>query len=183
MEKLAKLWPAIFPLSLLSVPFISSQVTNGVVWSYGDFIVAAVLLGGTASCYQWISHRAGNHFPYRVATALAMVASLLLVWANLAVGLMNTPADDHNLFFFSVIMVGVIGTLWSQRRPRGMSFTMLAMAAVLFAITVGLSIHIMPLSAVTLSPQQQFSVVFCLSIVALYLLAAWLFHRATFLLH
>ena len=71
--------------SLLLIPLIVMQFTNEVKWTLMDFIVAAILLLSTGLSYNFVIQKVKNT-KFRVAICLAILAILLLVWAELAVG-------------------------------------------------------------------------------------------------
>lgn len=75
---------------LLLIPFIAMQFTDEVSWSLFDFMVAAVLLLATGLICELVIRKVSK-FRYRVAICLAIIAVLLLIWAELAVGIFGTP--------------------------------------------------------------------------------------------
>ena len=70
---------------LLLIPFISMQFTTEVKWTLMDFIVAGILLLSTGLACNFVIQKVKNT-KFRVAICLAILAILLLVWAELAVG-------------------------------------------------------------------------------------------------
>ena len=75
---------------LLSIPFIAMQFTDEVNWTVFDFIVAGILLLGTG-LLCWLVIRKVNKIKHRLAICLTILAVLLLIWAELAVGIFGTP--------------------------------------------------------------------------------------------
>jgi hypothetical protein len=75
---------------LLLLPLIAMQFTNEVNWSLSDFVIAGVLLFGTGLLCELVL-RTVTKTEYRIAICLALLATLLLVWAELAVGIFGTP--------------------------------------------------------------------------------------------
>lgn len=75
---------------LLTVPLIGMQFSNEVNWSLSDFIVAAVLLLGTGLLCELVLRNV-TQTKYRIIICGAILAVLLLVWVELAVGLFGTP--------------------------------------------------------------------------------------------
>ena len=69
-----------------------------------------------------------NKTSYRCAFALALVASFLLAWVSLSVGLIGADGDSANAMYVGVFAVGGIGALFSHLRPLGMARTLVAMA-------------------------------------------------------
>lgn len=89
---------ALATVSLLQVPLVAMQFTNEVTWSLADFVVAGALLFGAGLTYELVSRRAGN-IAYKVAVGIAVVTGLILIWANLAVGLIGNEGNPANLMF------------------------------------------------------------------------------------
>lgn len=75
---------------ILLVPLLAMQFTDAVAWGLADFVVAGALLLGTGLTYELLARkvRSGKH---RVAIGVAILVALLLVWADLAVGVFNIP--------------------------------------------------------------------------------------------
>lgn len=112
---------------LLLVPLVAMQFTDEASWSLFDFAVAAVLLIGTGLAYELIASRAG-HGVHKLAVASAVGTGLLLVWVNLAVGIIGSEDNPANLMYFAVLAVGVIGAIIARFEPRGMARAMFATA-------------------------------------------------------
>ena len=75
---------------LLLLPFIAMQFTNEVNWSLFDFIVAGVLLFGTGLACEFVLRKV-KKMKHRVAICAGILVMLLLIWAELAVGIFGTP--------------------------------------------------------------------------------------------
>ncbi|MEG3050221.1 MAG: hypothetical protein RR792_08570, partial [Thermomonas sp.] len=69
----------------------------------------------------WLS---GNR-AYRAGFALAILLGFLLVWINLAVGIIGGEANPANLVFAGVIAVGAVGALVGRFQATGMARAML----------------------------------------------------------
>src|SRR5690606_1172739 len=65
---------------------------------------------------------------YRFAVGLALVATLLLAWMSLGVGVIGADGDPANLMYAGVIGVGVVGAFAAHFRSRGMARALSAMA-------------------------------------------------------
>ncbi len=66
------------------------QFTQEVNWGVIDFLVAAFLLLATALTLEWIS-RKYKHSAYKWFWIVLICLGLLLVWAELAVGVFGSP--------------------------------------------------------------------------------------------
>jgi hypothetical protein len=54
----------------------------------------------------------------------------LLVWTNLAVGIIGEPDELANLMYVGVLAVGILGAITARFRPAGMARALLATALV-----------------------------------------------------
>jgi hypothetical protein len=113
--------------SILLVPLLAMQFTEEVVWDLTDFAAAGALLIGTGLVYELATRRARS-ITYRAAVGVALVAGLLLVWVNLAVGLIGTEDDPANLMYVGVLAVGITGAIIARFQPQQMARAMLAAA-------------------------------------------------------
>lgn len=73
---------------LLLVPLIAMQFTDEGSWGIGDFVAAGCLLFAAGMAYALGARRARSG-PQRALIALLVLATLGIVWAELAVGLFS----------------------------------------------------------------------------------------------
>jgi hypothetical protein len=112
---------------ILLVPFFAMQFTDEVAWDLVDFAVAGTLLLGTGLGFELAMRKTGNT-AYRAAVGVALAAALLLVWINLAVGIIGAEENPANLMYFGVFAIGVIGAFIARFQPQGMASAMFATA-------------------------------------------------------
>ena len=74
---------------LLLIPFIAMKFTDEVNWTAIDFITAGILLLGTALACELVLRKV-KKIQYRLALCAVILATLFVVWAELAVGLIGT---------------------------------------------------------------------------------------------
>lgn len=74
--------------AVLLVPLVAMAFTAEMNWGAEDFLAAAVLLGGFGLAFE-LAVRVTRNPIVRVVTGLALGTLLLLVWAELAVGLLS----------------------------------------------------------------------------------------------
>jgi hypothetical protein len=110
---------------ILMVPLLAMQFTNEVDWSFSDFIAAGVLIVSVGLAYEFAVKRISNP-TYKTAIGAALATVLLLIWSNLAVGIIGSEGNPMNLLYFGVIAAAVIGAVIARLKPQGMSRTMLA---------------------------------------------------------
>jgi len=67
---------------------------------------------------------------YRIGVGVALAASFLQVWMNLAVGIVGNEDNPVNLGFFAVVVTAGACAFVAQFRPDGMARAMLAVAVV-----------------------------------------------------
>lgn len=127
---------------LLLLPLVAMQFTDEVNWDETDFIVFGVMLLAACGTYELAARMTGNN-AYRAAVGIAVVAAFLLVWMNLAVGVIGNENNPLNLMYGGVLVVGFAGALVARFRPQGMALAMVAMAVaqVLVAVTAQVAGH------------------------------------------
>jgi hypothetical protein len=114
---------------LLLAPAVAMRFTDEVQWTAFDFLAAGVLLIGPGLLIELVVWRSRS-WAYRAGAALALFASVLLVWINGAVGIINSEGDPANLLFGAVLIVALIGALLAGFRAHGMSLALLMAAGV-----------------------------------------------------
>lgn len=151
---------------LLLLPWIAMQFSAEVNWDGFDFLVFGAMLA-IACIVCEIAVRVSRSNGYRLAAGIAVGTGFLLVWVNLAVGIIGSEHNLENLVYAGVLAVAAIGAAVARLRAAGMARAMLVTAAA-HALTgvYGLAIGSME-AAVS-------AVVF----VAAWLASAWGFHRA-----
>ena len=77
-------------LPLLLIPAIAMQFTQEVQWSIGDFLVMGVLLFCLGASLDLLRQKIFSA-PRRRIWTLVVVLFFLLLWAEMAVGIFNSP--------------------------------------------------------------------------------------------
>lgn len=75
---------------LLLIPLITMQFTDEVSWGPLDFIIMGILLLGTGLLCDLVLRKAPKT-KYKILIVIAVIATFLLVWAELAVGIFGSP--------------------------------------------------------------------------------------------
>lgn len=119
----------------LLIPLVAMQFTTEVDWSIGDFIIMGLLIFSTGATYV-LATGLINNLAYRIAIACALGTTFLLIWVNLAVGLIGSGPHAGNLMYLGVIVIGIIGAIFSRFTAGGLERTMYAMAFSLVLIAV-----------------------------------------------
>ncbi|MBD3168486.1 MAG: hypothetical protein GF307_03315 [candidate division Zixibacteria bacterium] len=114
----------ILTVFILLIPLAAMQFTDEVAWGLEDFVVGGALLFGAGLMYELIA-RKGSNTAYRLATGIAVAATLLLIWMDLAVG---TASDNSGGLMYLGVLVFVIGSIIARFRPHGMAITLFSTA-------------------------------------------------------
>lgn len=120
---------------LLLLPLVAMQFTDQMNWGVFDFVLAGALLFGAALAYELMARMVAN-WAYRAAVALALVAGLLLIVINLAVGVIGSEENPANLMFVGVLAVGLVGAILARLQAPGMARAMYATAAAQAVVAV-----------------------------------------------
>jgi len=101
--------------------------TEGVDWGPMDFAIMGVLVLGSGLLFEYASARAGT-VAHRAAVGIAVAAGLLLIWVNLAVGMIGDEGNPANLMYILVLIVALVGAAIARFEPREASIAMFATA-------------------------------------------------------
>jgi hypothetical protein len=113
---------AIATAILLLIPLLANWP-----WTLGDFVFAGAMIFGTGLAYVLVA-RTGGNVAYRFAVGVALAAAFLLVWINLAVGIIGEPDEVANLMYIGVLAVGIAGAFVARFRQEEMARALLATA-------------------------------------------------------
>lgn len=149
---------------LLLVPLVGMQFTSQVNWDETG-IVMGLMLSAACGTYELAARTTGNG-SYRLAVGIAVLAAFLLIWINLAVGIIGTEDNALNLMYGGVLAVALVGAAIARFEPEGMgrAFVVTAVAQLLVGIIALTTGHF------TLVLEGFFA--------ALWLIAAALFRKA-----
>ena len=151
---------------MLLLPLFAMQVTDEVDWDAADFAIFGAMLAGAGGTYE-LAVRMTSSTAYRAAVGLALAAAFILVWMNLAVGIIGTEDNPANLMYGGVLAVGLIGAVIARFQPQGMVRALLATAFAQASVAV-----------IALIAGLGFTFILTGFFVALWLGSAWLFRKA-----
>ena len=120
---------------IILLPLVAMRFTDEVNWTVGDFVFAALLIGGTGLLVE-LTVRTTRNLAHRAAVGFALAASFLLVWVNGAVGMIGSEENPYNLLFLGVILVALAGAVVARFRATGMAIAMLVAGAAQAAIAL-----------------------------------------------
>lgn len=114
---------------LLCVPAVAMRYPgSGFDWTTGDFVVMGLLFALVLGAYEFLASRAPSIF-YRAASVLATLGLFLLIWLNLAVGIIGHEGNPANLMFAGVIAIVIGGACLGRFAGGGMSKALYVAAA------------------------------------------------------
>jgi len=125
-----------FAVALLATPFVAMWFTSEVNWTASDFISAGALLAVIGAGFE-LAVRASRNLYYRAGAALALLGAFLVIWVNLAVGIVGSEGNPSNLLFFGALLVGIAGACIARFKAAGM-----AVAAGTTAVALGIAFAI-----------------------------------------
>jgi hypothetical protein len=159
---------------ILLLPLIAMQFTDEVAWDETDFAVLGAMLFGACGACELAARMTGT-IAYRAAVGVAVVAAFILIWINLAVGIIGSEDNPANLMYGGVLAVGTLGALIGRFQPRGM-----ARALAATALAQGLVGAIALVAGLGSTGANWPGVIVVLTgfFAALWLVSAWLFRKA-----
>lgn len=124
-------------VALILTPLVAMQFTNEVDWDETDFIVAAIIFGIVGGLIE-LAVRMSQNWYFRFGAMFAVLAGFMLVWSNLAVGMIGNEDNPVNLMFGAVLLIAILGAIASRYIAFAMLAAGLAQAAIgLFAGILG----------------------------------------------
>ncbi|WP_207461124.1 hypothetical protein [Azospirillum sp. SYSU D00513] len=151
---------------LMLLPLLAMQVTGAVDWGAADFILFGAMLAGAGGGFELAARMTGSR-AYRAGAGVALAAAFLLVWLNLAAGVIGTEDNPANLMHGGVLIVGIVGAAMARFQLRGMARALAATALAQALVAV---------VALAAGLGEALAATGCF--VALWLLSAWLFRKA-----
>ena len=121
---------------LYAIPVVAELVWTEMAWSRGDFVAWAIMLLVALGGFE-LSMRASRDWAYRFGGFIALGAAFLLVWVNLAVGVIGSEGNAANLMYGGVLAIGLLGAAVARGRARGLAVTLVVMA--LATVVAGVS--------------------------------------------
>jgi len=158
---------------LLLLPLVAMQFTDQVAWTGVDFAVFGVMLAITGAGIE-LTLRVTDRAAYRAGACIALAAAFFLVWVNGAVGIIGNENNPANLMYGGVLAVAVLGAMVARFRPPGLARAMVA-AAIAQVLVLAVALFAVPGAE---GPKWPLDAIFLtVFFVALWLVAAWLFHH------
>lgn len=119
--------------ALVLAPLVAMQFTNEVNWDETDFVFAAVIFGIVGGLIELAVRKSANWY-FRFGSMFAVLAGFMVIWSNLAVGMIGNEDNPVNLWFGVVLMIATTGSFVSRFRSDIMPSAMFAAGTVQVAI-------------------------------------------------
>lgn len=120
-------------VGLLLLPAVAMQFAAEVAWGPGDFAIMAALFALCCGTVE-VGARLSSSWSYRAGVGIAVLISFVLVWMNLAAGILGAEDNPANLMFGGPILAAAGGALLAGGRAAGMGKAMVAAAAMQAAV-------------------------------------------------
>ena len=113
---------------LLLVPLMVLRAVTGQAWRAGEFVLLGAFLAAILLVRE-VAVRVPTRHARAAGLAIAVAASLLQLWANLAVGIIGSEDHPANLWFTGVVALALVGMALAGGCARAMAWAMRATAA------------------------------------------------------
>ena len=120
---------------LLITPAVAMRFSEEVQWTPSDFVFAGIILIG-AGVIAELAVRASGAWSYRIGAGLAVLASVLLIWINGAVGIIGSEDHPANLLYLGVVLAAFVGGVVSRFRADGLCLSMISAAVIQIVIGI-----------------------------------------------
>lgn len=108
---------------LLLAPLVAMQFSDEVDWDKTDFIVAGAIFAIVGGFVD-LAVRASSSWFYRIGAFFAIFSGFIVVWVNLAVGMIGNEDNPVNLLFIVVVLGALAGAMLARFRSEGMARAM-----------------------------------------------------------
>lgn len=99
--------------ALVLAPLVAMQFTHEVNWDETDFIFAAVIFGIVGGLIELAVRKSSNWY-FRFGSMFAVLAGFMVIWSNLAVGMIGNEDNPVNLWFGAVLLIAITGSIASR---------------------------------------------------------------------
>jgi hypothetical protein len=151
---------------VLLMPWVAMQFTEEVNWGLHDFVTFGGMLVAACGTCELAARKTANT-AYRAAVGVAVATAFILVWLNLAVGIIGNEDNPANLMYGGVLAVGIVSAIIVRFQPHGMARALVATAVAQALVAV-----------IALFAGSGSAVILTGLFVAMWLTSAWLFRKA-----
>jgi hypothetical protein len=112
-------------VALVLSPLVAMQFTREVNWDETDFVFAAVIFGIVGGLIE-LAVRLSSNWYFQFGAMFAVLAGFMIVWSNLAVGMIGNEDNPVNLWFGAVLLIAICGAIFSRVHTATMVIATLA---------------------------------------------------------
>ena len=76
-------------LLILVVPLVAMWPLDEFDWGFADFVSIGAIIFGTGLLLDWVVRKVDKK--YRLLVVIGIILAFFLIWAELAVGIFNSP--------------------------------------------------------------------------------------------
>ena len=76
-------------LLILVVPLVAMWPLDEFDWGFADFVIMGSMIFGTGLALDWVVRKVDKK--YRLLAVIGIILAFILLWAELAVGIFNSP--------------------------------------------------------------------------------------------
>lgn len=152
---------------LLLLPAVAMQFTDEVNWDETDFIVTGLVFSIVGGLVELAVRLSSNWF-YRIGAFFGIFSGFVVVWSNLAIGMIGNENNPINLLFIPVLLIALGGAILGRFRNTALGWAMLLAGLAQAAIGIGFGV---------LGTDIRGGI-FTLILSSLWLLSATLFHAS-----
>lgn len=152
---------------LLLLPAVAMQFTDEVNWDETDFIVAGLVFSIVGGLVELAVRLSSNWF-YRIGAFFGIFSGFVVLWSNLAIGMIGNENNPINLLFIAVLLIALGGAILGRFRNTALVWAMLLAGLAQAAIGIGFGV---------LGTDIRGGI-FTLILSSLWLLSATLFHAS-----
>jgi predicted membrane channel-forming protein YqfA (hemolysin III family) len=116
-------------IALILTPLVAMQFTSEVNWDETDFIVASIIFGIVGGLIE-LAVRISKNWFFRFGAMFAVLAGFMVVWSNLAVGMIGNEDNPVNLWFGVVLLIAIAGSATSRLHKAVLPAAMFAAGVV-----------------------------------------------------
>lgn len=146
MKKKDYLIVALAPFPVLMIP-LAGVLYGGWQWQVRTFVLAWTVLAAAVFVYRLLATSKAASLTFKLGTGLAVLTSFALGWITLSVKVIGEE-NPANLFYFLVILGGLIGVGFSRFQPAALAKAAFAMAGATLLV---------PVIAILFWPSSDFS--------------------------